>query len=145
MEKLTKDLFSEKDNKIAELEKKLRKVGDFCHWANIFKFILLQRLLINNYFSLICFLHTFPNLFRPWEYFYVNYLLARKLTFKIRICDGFLSCLVQVQSGAKELQTALDHKNKDIAQCKAQLEYQCLGRKFLRSPVQGLAGVSVPR
>ncbi len=52
---------------------------------------------------------------------------------------------MQVQSGAKELQTALDHKNKDIAQCKAQLEYQCLGRKFLHSTVQGLAGVSVPR
>ncbi len=73
---------------------------------------------------------------------------------------------MQVQSGAKELQTALDHKNKDIAQCKAQLEYQCLGKtfcKFLDMPsarpsrttsakvsyfihckVQGPARVSVP-
>ncbi len=65
MEKLTKDLFSEKDNKIAELEKKLRKVRDFYQGVNIFKFNLLQRLLTYNYSSLIYFLHTFPNLFRP--------------------------------------------------------------------------------
>jgi hypothetical protein len=60
---------------------------------------------------------------------------TRKFTFKIRIYDGFLSYFVQVQSGAKELQTALDHKNKDIVQCKAQLEYQCLGRKFIHCPL----------
>jgi hypothetical protein len=83
--------------------------------------------------------------FPPVKEFYVRYLLARKLTF--RIDDSFLSCLVQVQSGAKELQTALDHKNKDIAQCKAQLEYQCLGRKFIHCPLSSArpAGVSVPR
>ncbi len=73
--------------------------------------------------------------FPPVREFYVSYLLARKLTIIIRIYDGFLSCLVQVQTGAKELQTALDHKNKDIAQCKAQLEYQCLGRKFIHCPL----------
>jgi hypothetical protein len=38
-------LFSEKDNKIAELEKKLRKVRDFCHGANIFQVYLITNII----------------------------------------------------------------------------------------------------
>ena len=72
-----------KDNKIAELEKRLRKVLGTIHL-----------------------------------------ILPTSLLYLFTSCNA----LLQVQAGARELQTSLDHKSKDIAQCKAQLEYQCLGR-----------------